>query len=138
MNIILDGVTYTLVKTDECDSKYTEYDVFNPSGLIGRITKYGSEILYSAWNVDGENRGTGKTLRDTLESMILNIFYSAEYKGDAHIKTLGAWKEGGKVFVEYVKNDFVRHTERTVKYSKSAGDLYITLDNAKYFYYEFE
>jgi len=138
VNIILDGITYTLIKTEECDSDYLEYDVFNPSGLIGKITKCGAEIFYSAWNVDGENRGTGKTLRDTLENMLLNIFYSASFKGDRYIKTLGAWVEGGKVSVEYVKNDIVKQAERVVKYSSQAGDLYITLDNRKYFYCEFD
>lgn len=138
MNLIVNGATYTLVKTDESDAIYTEYDVFNHAGLIGRITKSNPEIFYSAWNVNGENRGTGRTVREALESMILNIFYSAVYKGDKYIKTLGAWNEGEKISVEYVKGEFVRQAERVVKYSAAAGDLFIVIDNNKYFYCEFE
>lgn len=138
MNLIVNGATYTLVKTDESDATYIEYDVFNHVGMIGRITKRNPEILYSAWNVNGENRGVGKNIREALESMIENIFYSRSYKGERRIKTLGEWIEGAEVKVEYARNGFVKHGKRVVRYDKAAGDLCIVIDNNKYFYYEFD
>lgn len=138
MNLIVNGATYTLVKSDESDATYIEYDVFNHAGMIGRITKRNPEILYSAWNVNGENRGVGKTIREALESMIENIFYSRSYKGERRIETLGEWIEGAELKVEYVRNDFVKHGKRVVRYDKAAGDLFIVIDNNKYFCYEFE
>lgn len=139
MNIIIDGITYNLVKTDESDDTYSEYDVYNEAGLIGRITKHHDiEVVYSGWNVNGEHRGSGKTIREALESMILHIFFQCEYKGERYIITLGTWQEGSKVKVEYDRNNIVKHEERVVRYSGAAGDLYITIDNKKYFYCEFE
>ena len=135
MNIIINDTSYKLVKTEELD--YIEYAVYRADNLIGHITKSGSEILYTARDTDYNILTTAATLRDTLEAMILNMFYSLTYKGDKHIKTLGAWVEATEIQVEYVKKDYVKHAKRVVRYSKTAGDLYIVIDNNKYFYYEF-
>ena len=135
MNIIINDTSYKLVKTEELD--YIEYAVYKDTALLGHITKSGSEVLYTARDTEYNILTTAATLRDTLEAMILNMFYSLTYKGDKHIKTLGAWIEGTEVEIEYVKNDYVKHAKRVVRYSKAAGDLYIVIDNNKYFYYEF-
>ena len=136
MNIIINEVSYKLVKTEELD--YIEYAVYKNTTLIGHITKSGAEILYTARDTSYNIIATAATLRDTLEAMILNMFYSLTYKGDKHIKTLGAWIEGTEVQIEYIKKDYVKHAKRVVRYSKSAGDLYIIIDNKKYFYCEFD
>jgi len=136
MNIVIGDLSHALIKTTSTDS-YVEYDVYRADTLIGHITKSGAEIYYTGRDTEGNIKSTAATLRDTLEAMILNIFYSLTYKGDRLIKTLGAWIEGNEVQVEYVKNDYVKHTKRVVRYSKQAGDLYIVLDNNKYFYCEF-
>lgn len=135
MNIIINEVSYKLVKTEELD--YIEYAVYKNTALIGHITKSGSEVLYTARDTNYNILTTAATLRDTLEAMILNMFYSLTFKGNKHIKTLGAWIEGTEIQVEYVKKDYVKHAKRVVRYSKTAGDLYIVIDNNKYFYYEF-
>lgn len=137
MNIILNGCTYELIKTDDTEN-FIEYKVLKNDTHIGYINKYGAEVHYTGRDTAGEVKATAATLRDTLEGMVLNMFYSLSYRGERHIKTLGAWTEGATVKVEYVKNDYVKHAERVVRYSKAAGDLYITLDNNKYFYYEFK
>lgn len=135
MNILIDGITHNLVKL--ADTDYIEYAVYRADSLMGHITKSGSEVLYTARDTEYNIICTGKTLRDTLESMILNIFYSSSFKGDKYLHTLGAWVEGSKIQVEYTKNNTVKYATRTVHYSKQAGDLYIVIDNNKYFYHEF-
>lgn len=136
MHIVINDISHKLVKTEVSDS-YVEYTVYRAGSLLGRITKSGSEILYTARDTEYNIICTGKTLRDALESMILNMFYSSSFKGDKYIRTLGAWVEGSKIQVEYTKNNIVKHSERVVRYSKEAGDLYIVIDNNKYFYHEF-
>ena len=64
--------------------------------------------------------------------------YECEYKGLPYIKTTGAWVEGERVKVEYERNKIVKRGERVVRYSGEAGDLYIMINNRKYFYCEFE
>lgn len=137
MNIVIGGISYKLNKAEESE-QYIEYAVFRNEVLIGYITKSGAEIHYTGRNTEGEIKATAATLRDTLENMIMAIFYTLSYKGERIIKTLGAWTEGAEIKVEYVKNDYVKHGSRVVRYSKAAGDLYITIDNNKYFYCEFE
>lgn len=136
MNIVIKDFSYELIKTEASDN-YVEYQVMKNTALIGYITKAGAEVLYTARDTDNNIINTGATIRDALESMILNMFYSNTFKGDRFIKTLGAWIEGAEVKVEYTKNDTVKHAKRVVRYSKSAGDLYIVIDNRKYFYCEF-
>ena len=136
MNIVINGVSYELTKTSNTDN-YIEYTVYKNTTLIGYITKSGVEILYTARGIDNNIINTGSTIRETLELMILNTFYSHSFKGDRCIKTLGAWIENNKVQVEYTKNNVVKHANRLVRYSKAAGDLYIVIDNNKYFYCEF-
>ena len=137
MNIIFYNVSYTLVKRESTDG-YISYDVFKEDSHIGTISKYGAEIHYTARDMQGNIKGSGATLRETLEIMVLTMFYSCSYKGDRNITTYGAWAEGEKVKVEFDRNGFAKSAERVVKYNKAAGDLYITLDNNRYFYYEFE
>lgn len=60
------------------------------------------------------------------------------YKGEKYIKTVGAWIENNRISVEYDKNGRLKKTHRAVRFDKQAGDLYITLNNMRYFYYEFE
>lgn len=136
MNIVIKDFSYELTKTDNTDN-YVEYAVYKNTALIGYITKAGAEVLYTARDTDNNIINTGATIRDALEGMVLNIFYSHTYKGNRFITTLGAWIEGAEVKVEYVKNDAVKHAKRVVRYSKAAGDLYIVIDNRKYFYCEF-
>lgn len=136
MNIIIDDLSHELTKTADTDN-YVEYAVYRNTALIGYITKSGAEILYTARGTDNNIINTGATIRDALEGMVLNMFYSNTFKGDRFIKTLGAWIEGAEIKVEYVKNDYVKHAKRVVRYSKQAGDLYIMIDNNKYFYCEF-
>ena len=138
MNIVIGDISHKLVKTEAADN-YIEYAVYRGENeaLIGRITKSGAEILYTGRDTDYNIVNTGATIRDTLEGMILNMFYSHIFKGDRFIKTLGAWIEGAKVNVEYHQNNTVKHAERVIKYSKQVGDLYIVIDNNKYFYHEF-
>ena len=137
MYIVLNDVSYELIKKEETPT-YIEYDVYKIDTLIGHITKYGAEIYYTGRDTEGNIKSTASTLRETLESMVLNMFYSQTFKGDKYIKTVGAWIEGKEIKVEYVKNDYVKHAKRVVRYSKAAGDLYIVIDNRKYFYCEFE
>ena len=134
MYIVLDDVSYELIKKEETPT-YIEYDVYKTDTLIGHITKHGVEIHYTGRDTEDNIKSTASTLRETLESMILNIFYVETFKGERYIKTLGAWIEGKEIKVEYVKNDFVKHAKRVVRYSKAAGDLYIVIDNRKYFYW---
>ena len=136
MNIIINDISHKLIKIADTDS-YIEYDVYRAETLIGHITKNGIEIYYTARDTNNNIKCVGSTLRETLEKMVLNMFYSHSFKGDKFISTLGAWIEGNEVQVEYVKNDYVKHAKRVVRYSKQAGDLYIVLDNNKYFYHEF-
>ena len=136
MNIITHGFTHELVKTADTSS-YTEYSVHRADALIGSITKAGAEILYTGRDTEGNIRATGKTLREALDNLILDMFYTLTFKGEKHIKTVGAWTEGAEVAVEYVKNDYVKHAKRVIRYDKAAGDLYIVIDNNKYFYHEF-
>lgn len=136
MNIVIKDFSYELTKTANTDN-YVEYAVYKNTALIGYITKTGAEVLYTARGTDNNIINTGATIRDALEGMVLNIFYSHTYKGDRFITTLGAWIEGAEVKVEYIKNDVVKHAKRVVRYSKAAGDLYIVIDNRKYFYCEF-
>lgn len=136
MNIIIKDYLYELIKTEDADS-YIEYKVLKNDCVIGYICKNGAEVYYTARDTEDIIRGCKATIRDTLESMILDMFYTHQYKGDKHIKTLGEWTEGAEITVEYVKNEYVKHTKRVVKYNKAAGDLFITIDNHKYFYYEF-
>lgn len=136
MNIIINDISYELIKTDDKDG-YIEYAVKKNDSLMGYLTKGGAEIHYTARDTEDNIRGTAETLRDALNNMILDMFYTLSYTGDRHIKTVGAWTEGAELTVEYVKNDYVKQTTRKVKYNKAAGDLFITLDNKKYFYYEF-
>ena len=137
MNIIFYDVSYALVKTESTDD-YVSYDVFKGDSLIGTISKYGAEIHYTARDLQGDIKGNAATLKETLEIMVLSMFYSCSYKGDRNITTYGKWIEGEKVKVEFDRNGFVKNAERVVRYSPVAGDLYITLDNNNYFYYEFE
>lgn len=137
MHIVINDTSYKLVKAEELDD-YIEYDVYKTNNLIGRITKVGAEIYYTGRDLEGNIRGSAATLKDTLEAMVLNMFYARSYKGDRFIKTLGLWYEGEELKVEYTKNNIVKHAKRVVRYSKSAGDLYIVLDNNKYFLYEFD
>lgn len=136
MNIVTYGFSHELVKTQDTDS-YTEYSVHRADALIGYITKAGAEILYTGRDTEGNIRATGKTLREALDALILDMFYTLTFKGEKYLKTVGAWTEGNEVAVEYVKNDHVKHAQRIVRYSKAAGDLYIVIDNNKYFYHEF-
>lgn len=136
MNIVTYGFSHELVKTQDTDS-YTEYSVHRADTLIGYITKAGAEILYTGRDTEGNIRATGKTLREALDNLILDMFYTLSFKGDKHLKTVGAWTEGAEVAVEYVKNGYVKHAQRVVRYNMAAGDLYIVIDNNKYFYYEF-
>lgn len=136
MNIIINDISHRLVKTEDTEG-YIEYDVYRADSLIGHITKSGSEIHYTARDAEKNIKGIGSTLRETLEKMVLNMFYSQSFKGDRFINTLGAWIEGSKIQVEYTKNDVVKYAERVVRYSKQSGDLYIVIDNRKYFYCEF-
>lgn len=136
MNIIINEVSHKLVKVEETDN-YVEYAIYRADSLLGSITKTGAEIYYTGRDTDGNIKASAATLRDTLEAMILNIFYISAFKGDRHIITLGAWIEGKEVKVEYTKGDIVKHSKRVVRYSAAAGDLYIVLDNQKYFYCEF-
>jgi len=82
-------------------------------------------------------QGVGKTIRETLEEMVLQMFYKCTFTGDRFIHTFGKWIEGEKLKVEFERNGVVKYAERVVKYSAAAGDLCITIDNNKYFYYEF-
>jgi len=136
MNIVIKDFSYELIKTEAADN-YVEYQVMKNTTLIGYITKAGAEVLYTARDTDNNIINTGATIRDALEGMILNMFYSHTFKGERMINTFGAWIEGAEVKVEYTKNDTVKHAKRVVRYSKSAGDLYIVIDNRKYFYCEF-
>lgn len=136
MNIIIGYLSHELIKTSSTDN-YIEYDVYRAGALIGRITKSGAEILYTSRDIDNNIINTGATIREALEVMVLNMFYSNTFKGDRFIKTLGAWIEGNEVQVEYTRNNFIKHAKRVVRYSKAAGDLYIVIDNNKYFYCEF-
>ena len=136
MNIVINDLSHKLVKTEETDS-YIEYAVYRIDTLIGHITKSGSEMLYTGRDTEYNIIATGSTLRETLESMILNMFYSHSFKGDRFIKTLGAWIEGAELQVEYTRNNIVKSAKRVVRYNKAAGDLYIVIDNKKYFYCEF-
>ena len=136
MNIVTYGFSHELVKTQDTDS-YTEYSVHRADALIGYITKAGAEILYTSRDTEGNIRATGKTLREALDNLILDMFYTLTFKGDKYLKTVGAWTEGAEVAVEYVKNDYVKHAKRVVRYDKAAGDLYIVIDNNKYFLHEF-
>lgn len=137
MNIIFDGVSYQFKKVIEEES-FIQYDVFKGDVIQGHITKRGAEILFTATDALGNIKGMGKTLREALASMVLNIYYRYTFKGEKHIETLGKWIEGEKLKVEYVKNSIVKHGERVVKYDRTAGDLYIMVDNGKYFLHEFE
>ena len=137
MYITLNDVSYELIKKEETPT-YIEYDVYKTDSLIGHITKNGEEIHYTGRDTEGNIKSTASTLRETLDSMVLNMFYSETFKGERYIKTLGAWIEGNEIKVEYVKNDYVKHAKRVVRYSKAAGDLYIVIDNRKYFYCEFD
>lgn len=137
MNMIIKGVTYTL--TEEANTVYGVcYDVFKGTNLIGSITRVGVEIHYTARDTQGEVRGCAGTLRKTLEEMVDRMYYYHPYKGDRYLETFGTWIEGERVKVEYDKDGVVKKGERVVRYSKAAGDLYITIDNNKYFYCEFE
>lgn len=136
MNIVTHGFAHELVKTQDTDS-YTEYSVHRADTLIGSITKAGAEILYTGRDTDGNIRATGKTLREALDNLILDMFYSLTFKGEKYLKAVGAWTEGAEVAVEYVKNEYVKHAKRVIRYDKAAGDLYIVIDNNKYFYHEF-
>lgn len=137
MNININDFSHELIKTEETDS-YIEYAIYRADSLIGHMTKSGTEILYTARNTDYNIIATGATLRDALEAMVLKMFYARSYKGDRFINTLGAWTEGAEINVEYVNNNTVKHAKRVVRYSKAAGDLYIVIDNRKYFLCEFD
>ena len=137
MNMIVKGVAYTLTETDKTEA-FVTYDVFKGENLIGSISRVGAEIHYTARDTQGNIKGCAATLRDTLEEMVNRIFYGCRFKGDRLIETLGAWIEGERVKVEFERKGFVEKAERVVRYSKAAGDLYITLDNNKYFFCEFE
>lgn len=138
MNIVTYGFSHELVKTQDADS-YTEYSVHRADALIGYITKAGAEILYTGRDTEGNIRATGKTLREALDALILDMFYTLTFKDKSYryLKTVGAWTEGAEVAVEYVKNNYVKHAKRVIRYDKAAGDLYIVIDNNKYFYHEF-
>lgn len=140
MNIVIDDISHELVKNNCIHHiySYIEYDVYRADSLIGHITKAGAEIFYTGRDTDNNIVNTGATIRDTLEGMILNMFYSHTFKGDRLIKTLGAWIEGNEVQVEYTKNNIIKNAKRVVRYNKAAGDLYIVIDNNKYFYHEFD
>lgn len=138
MNIVIGDMSHKLIKTEDSDN-YIEYAVYRGGNevLIGHITKSGAEIHYTGRDTEGNIKATAATLRETLELMILNIFYFHSFKGEKFINTLGAWTEGAELSVEYTRNNTVKHAKRVVRYSKSAGDLYIVIDNRKYFYHEF-
>ena len=136
MNININDISHKLVKIEESDN-YIKYDVYRTDTLIGYITKTGAEIHYTGRDTEGNIKATAATLRETLELMILNMFYSHSFKGERFINALGAWTEGAELSVEYTRNNTVKHAKRVVRYSKSAGDLYIVIDNRKYFYHEF-
>lgn len=137
MNMLIFETTYTLEQTDKADG-YISYNVYKGTNLIGTITKAGAEIHYTARDTQDNIKCNAATLRETLESMILHMFYHSRYKGGRYLETLGAWIEGEMVKVEYERKAVVNQGERVVRYSKEAGDLYITIDNKKYFYCEFE
>lgn len=137
MNIIIDGISYDLKKTIE-EEGYLQYEVFKNDNLLGYVTKSGSEILYTARDKQMDVKSVGKTIREALEEMVLQMFYKCTYTGERMIETLGKWIEGEKVKVVFDRNGIVKHAERVVKYSTAAGDLFITIDNKKYFYCEFQ
>lgn len=133
MFIVMHDISYRLVKAKENNNIYTEYDVFKSDQRIGAICRYGAEIYYTVKDIDNNIIDVADTLRNALEILV----YTSVYSGDKYIKTVGAWIEGDTIKVEYAKNNTVRHVKRVVQYNAAAGDLCITLDNAKYFYYEF-
>lgn len=137
MNIIINDMLYKLIKTENTDD-YIEYEIYKNDCLTGYITKNGAEIYYTARDLDNNVRGCAATIRESLELMLLDMFYSHRYKGDKYIKTLGKWQEGAEISVEYVANDYIKQVTRKVQYNKAAGDLYIVLGTKKYFYYEFK
>lgn len=137
MNIVLYDVSYKLVQSGRA-ADFVSYEVYKGESKIGSITKGGAEIYYTAADMQGNVRGCAATLRETIEAMVLDMFYRSEFTKGRRIVTHGAWCEGEKVKVEFVRGDFVKYGERVVHYSKDAGDLFITIDNNKYFYCEFE
>lgn len=137
MNIIIFDTTYTLEQTDKADG-FISYNVLKGTNPIGTISKGGAEIHYTARDTQGAIKCNAATIRETLEGMVLRMFYQNSYKNGRHIETLGEWIEGEKVQVEYERKGEVKHGERVVRYSGEAGDLYITIDNRKYFYCEFD
>ena len=80
MHLVINDFSYKLIKTEETDS-YIEYDVYRADSLLGRIAKVGAEVYYTGRDLEGNIRGSAATLRDTLEAMILNMFYSLSFKG---------------------------------------------------------
>lgn len=133
MHIVLHGISYELKRTKDTNDNFKEYQVYKSDRQHGTITKCGNEIYYTARDLNNNILGTAATLKETLEILL----YTSKYRGDKYIVTVGAWFEGETVKVEYEKNNIIRHVKRIVHFDKTAGDLYITLDNAKYFYYEF-
>ena len=136
MNIIIDNISYNLKKTIE-EADFVQYEVFKNDNLIGYVVKADAEILYTARDKQMNLCVVGETIREALEEMLLHTFYKCTFTGYRFIQTFGKWIEGEKLKVEFERNNVVKHAERVVKYSAAAGDLYITIDNNKYFYYEF-
>ena len=63
------GKNYKAIKTDECNEKYTEYDVYDGEEKIGSISKYGEEVLFSVWDKNSNLIGTRKNLKESVRML---------------------------------------------------------------------
>lgn len=60
------GKHYDVVKSNESDERFVEYDILSSGESIGSITKYAEDHLYTAW----DNNGKMIAMRATLEGAV--------------------------------------------------------------------
>lgn len=72
MTFLINGITYNLVATDECDEQYEEFEIISADGTIGTVSRYTEQNEYSAWDINGRLVAIRKTLKGTVTALVTN------------------------------------------------------------------
>lgn len=125
-------------------SKFDDIKIRIPKGMKDEWKNQIEELGYSSMNqflIDAFEHYADAVKREQerLQNLDKEIVESRElkYKGEKFIFTSSNWIEGQKVKIEFEQNNIIKRAERVVKYDSTAGDLFITINNMKYFYCEF-
>lgn len=141
----------------ERDKKYDRVELIVPKGKkavmqqraadLGLFNKRNkpnvNEYIWQLVEKDLEKRDEARP-KESMESHMNppeivegNILFRFDNE-EIRIETSGKWIENEKIMIWYETGDILKKEERVIKYSKTAGDLYVTVKGKKYFFSEFK